>query len=264
MRYDATRSTLSLQHERRFSLAAANGQALKGYLQDTGRGPVGVFVHGFRSTCAGDKSLALAHSAALHGRSWLRFDLRGHGGSGGDFRDFRVSAALEDVLAVLDWCPPRPVVIIGSSLGGWLAVLAAEIRPERIAQLVLIAPAFNFLDEGFAALFSGRMGTWRARGEMTFDDPFAGGQFTMAYAVLADARRFDVLDRDLSLRCPVDIYHGEQDQVVSIGLSRRFAERVDAPGVVLHAMPGGDHRLIHAVPLILASLAQTWETYAGE
>ncbi|MDH3639315.1 MAG: alpha/beta fold hydrolase, partial [Gammaproteobacteria bacterium] len=219
MRYGAQRSAIVFQNERPFSLAATNGEWLRGYVQGSGCGPAGVFVHGFRSTCAGDKSLVLAQSASQYGRSWVRFDLRGHGDSGGEFRNFRISAALDDVLNVVDWCPRVPLVIIGSSLGGWLGVLAAQARPQRISRLMLIAPAFNFIEEVFATIPATQLRAWRERGEMRFDDTFTNGQFSLPYAVLDDARRFDVLDRDLCLPCPVDIYHGEQDEIASIGLS---------------------------------------------
>lgn len=256
---DAARSGQVAAREHPFSLVTAPGAPpLSGFLQDTGSGPVGVFVHGFRSTCAGDKSLALARSAAQHGRSWVRFDLRAHGASPGDFRDFRVSTLLDDVLAVLDWCPPRPLVVVGSSLGGWLATLAARARPTRIARLILIAPAFNFVDQMFGRLPATQRRAWQDRGTMDFQDAFSGGQFTLDHAVLADARRFDVLDGDWHLPCPVDIYHGERDEIVNIALSRQFVDQVRAPARALHVLPRGDHRLAPAVPLILADLARTW------
>lgn len=237
---------------------------LRGFFHDTGTGPVGVFLHGFRSTCDGTKSTALAHHAAARGFSWLRFDLHGHGASDGDFTEFRISRALDDVLQVLDWCPPRPRVLVGSSLGGWLAVLAAEHRPRVVTHLILIAPAFNFIQTYFQALGTEQLANWWEQGVMQFEDTFAGGQYPLSFDIIRDAQAYDVLDRPLTLNCPVEIVHGEHDEVIDTTVSVRFTQHVEAPHKVLSVVPGGDHRLVESVPMVMQRLDRIWSRADNE
>lgn len=112
-----------------------------------GRGPAVVWLGGLRSDMAGTKAQALADWAQAAGRAYLRFDYFGHGESDGDFRDGTITRWREDALAVLDALVRGPAVLVGSSMGGWLACLAAMARPGRVAAMVLIAPAADFTDK---------------------------------------------------------------------------------------------------------------------
>ena len=109
-----------------------------------GRGPTVVWLGGFRSEMAGTKADALAAWARASGRDFLRFDYFGHGVSGGDFAEGTITRWRADALAVIDRLTEGPLVLIGSSMGGWLACLAALARPDRVKALVLIAPAADF------------------------------------------------------------------------------------------------------------------------
>ena len=111
-----------------------------------GAGPPLVWLGGFHSDMTGTKARALADWAAARGRGCLRFDYFGHGESEGDFANGTISRWRADALAMIDGLTEGPVVLVGSSMGGWLACLAALARPERVAGLVLIAPAADFTD----------------------------------------------------------------------------------------------------------------------
>jgi pimeloyl-ACP methyl ester carboxylesterase len=128
----------------------------------------GVFLHGFRSDCDGSKAIALAQHAEHRGYSWVRFDLSGHGRSDGDFTTFTITDAVRDVLAVLEALAPRPVVLVGSSLGGWLSVLAAQHAPQQVRAMLLIAPAFNFVQNFLAALPAEELRRWARQGIRRF------------------------------------------------------------------------------------------------
>lgn len=237
-------------------ISGADGVCLHGCLAERGGG-IGAFVHGFRSDAAGTKSLAFAEHARSRGYSWLRADLRGHGSSEGGFADFRLSALLGDLLAFLDRHPGRPTVLIGSSMGGWLAVLAAERRPQ-VDALILLAPAFNFIQDQLGRLPEAELAEWKRDGRRRFQGGDGAG-YELDYAVLEDAKPFDCLHRTVTISCPVHILHGVRDDVVPVAVSRNFARVCRAPSFALTEIPDGDHRLHAALPLACAALDEFWD-----
>jgi pimeloyl-ACP methyl ester carboxylesterase len=245
-------------------VTAADGNAVRGWIRDGGDGgaATGVFVHGFRSGAGGEKSLALARHAAARGHGWARFDLRGHGRDQAAFADFTVGGGLGDTLAVLDRLAPRPTLLVGSSLGGWLAVLAALRRPRQVGALLLIAPAFNFLRELFGSLPAEELRAWRSRGWREFPDHFGSGTFALHYDVLGDAAGYDVFETPVTLPCPVLILHGELDDVVPPDNSRRFLAHARTRGGVLRIVAGGDHRLSGHLHLLTAAVDELWPVMA--
>src|SRR6266481_8931286 len=124
-------------------LMSASGTPLA-YQAQPGAGPGTIFLPGFNSDMNGTKALALEAWALRHKRSFLRFDYSGHGRSKGAFRDGTIGRWLEDSLAILDACTTGPQILVGSSMGGWLALLVAKARPGRVKALILIAPAPDF------------------------------------------------------------------------------------------------------------------------
>ena len=112
----------------------------------TGTSPTVVFLPGFRSDMTGDKATALAAFCAERGQAMLRFDYSGHGASGGRFEDGTIGRWTDDALAVIDRLTEGPLILVGSSMGGWIALLAALARPDRIAALIGIAAAPDFTE----------------------------------------------------------------------------------------------------------------------
>ena len=227
---------------------------------------IGVYLHGFRSDSAGHKSLALVRHAHRRGRAWLRFDLSGHGASAGRFGDFRISRALADVEAALAALPTgyaeAPIVLVGSSLGAWLAVLATQRLPARIAGLVLLAPGFNFLQRQFAAMTPAAQAQWQSTGTYRFASHYDAGYYELEYAAVTDAARHDVLAQSLDLRCPVHVLHGDADEIVPLTVSEQFLAHLpghgDCPPPVFTRIPGGDHRLTGADALIAHAVDAVW------
>lgn len=241
--------------ETELRIPSSGGVNLAACLAERG-GVLGSFVHGFRSDAGGTKSLAFADHARRRGYAWLRADLRGHGRSDGSFGDFRLSALLEDLLAFLDRFPGRPTALIGSSMGGWLATLAAERRPQ-VRALVLLAPAFNFIQDQLGRLPEAELAAWRKCGRRRFAEE-SGAAYELDYAVLEDALPYDCLHRGVSLSCPVHILHGVRDEVVPVAVSRAFARTCRAPQFTLTEIPEGDHRLHAALPLACTALDGLW------
>lgn len=245
--------TSPLPAETPFCLQRAPGHALRGYAQLAAPGPVGIFVHGFRSHAGGDKARALAAHAGERGYAWLRFDLSAHGESDGDFCDFRISALRDDLLAVMA-ALARPVVLVGSSMGAWLSVLASLARPTQVRGLVLIAPGFDFLAEIHAGLSDEERALWQQRGCHRFHSTWEAHPYALPFDALADARTVHVLERPLNLPGPVHIVHGRHDEVVPLRVSERFLKLTTAPAKSLKIIDHGDHRLHAGIPAICEAI----------
>src|SRR3954452_24508988 len=117
------------------------------WTRTAGRGPAAVFLPGYKSDMTGTKALETEAFCAAHGLACLRLDYSGHGASGGRFEDGTIGRWTEDALFLIDQLPEGPVVLVGSSMGGWIALLAALARPERVAGLIGIAAAPDFTEE---------------------------------------------------------------------------------------------------------------------
>ncbi len=209
-----------------------------------GRGPTVVWLGGFRSEMTGNKAQALDAWAQRAGRAFVRFDYFAHGASGGAFEDATISRWRADALAVIDQLTEGRLVLVGSSMGGWLACLAAMARPERIAGLVLIAPAADFTErllrpnlpaEALAAIAS--YGVWRAPSAY---DP-AG--YPISRALIEDGARWSILPGPVAVEAPVRILQGGEDPDVPWTHALELARAIKGRDVVFTLINDGDHRL---------------------
>lgn len=227
-----------------------------------GRGPGVVFLGGFNSDMTGTKAEALSALCAAQGRAFLRFDYSGHGASGGRFIDGTIGRWAADAACVIDALTAGPVVLVGSSMGGWIALLlAARLRPARVAGLVGIAAAPDFtrrIGEGLAPEARAaidRDGVWHR--------PSAYGDPTpITCALLREGERHVLLDAPIPLAIPVRLLHGQGDPDVPWQLSLTVAERIAGPDVAVTLVKDGDHRLSR--PQDLALLCRTLAALLGE
>jgi pimeloyl-ACP methyl ester carboxylesterase len=208
-----------------------------------GAGPTIVWLGGFRSDMAGTKAQALADWAVASGRAYVRFDYFGHGESDGDFAEGTITRWREDALAVIDELITGEVVLVGSSMGGWIACLAAAVRPERMKGMVLVAPAPDFTEklmapeippEGLAALRD--KGVWLRPSE--YGDPYP-----IARALLEDGARWSILPGPVPIEAPVRILQGGQDPDVPWRHALELAQAINGADVVFTLIKDGDHRL---------------------
>ena len=232
-------------------------QSLRGF-QLPGAGAGGLFLHGFRSNCDGEKSLALAAHAAAQGRPWLRFNQRHCGRTNEHFAKFTVTQAVNDTVAVLEFLR-QPLVLVGSSLGAVIALHAARRRPEFIHGLLLIAPAVRFVERHFATLPAKTMARWREQGTLSFPDHYEGGVFHLDYAFYEDALNY-LQPEVWKFDCAAAILHGEEDELLPLEDSVSLRQAIAAPSVSLEIVPGGDHRLKGAFPIMCKTLDQLWES----
>jgi pimeloyl-ACP methyl ester carboxylesterase len=209
-----------------------------------GRGPTVVWLGGFHSEMTGTKGEALAAWAAERGRAYLRFDYFGHGQSEGRFEDGTISRWRGDALAVIDRLTAGPLVLVGSSMGGWLACLAALARPTRITGLVLIAPAADFTQALLAPRLPPEAHEALARdGRWTRPSEYDDEGYPITRALLEDGARWTILPGPVAIDVPVRILQGAQDPDVPWEHALQFARALRAPDVVFTLTGDGDHRL---------------------
>lgn len=229
--------------ESRGALTREDGSTLAWRRAD-GEGPTVVWLGGFHSDMTGTKAEVLAEQAKATGGSYVRFDYFGHGESSGQFRDGTISRWRADALAVIDELTDGPLVLVGSSMGGWLSCLAALARPDRVKALVLIAPAPDFTEklmgpelsvEARAAI--ARDGFWIRPSE--YDD----GGYPITRDLLEDGARWSILPGPVPIDVPVRILQGGADPDVPWAHALELANALTSDNVVFALIKDGDHRL---------------------
>lgn len=224
------------------------------FRDNPGNGPALVFLPGYMSDMAGGKASAVFDWAVAHGRACLLLDYSGCGESEGDFAEGTLTRWRDEVLELLAAHCDGPVVLIGSSMGGWLMLLVALAAPERIAALVGIAAAPDFTDWGFDTGQKARL----AAGETLYEDNPYGPEPTPTHARFwQDGEANRLLDGTIALDCPVHLLHGQRDPDVPWQLSLRLAEALRSGDVQVTLIKDGDHRLSRDadIALLLQSLA---------
>lgn len=206
-----------------------------------GKAPTIVWCGGFRSDMSGTKAEALHAWAEEQGRAFVRFDYSGHGESAGDFADGNISTWLHDALSFI--AAETHPVLVGSSMGGWIALLAA-LR-QSVSGLVLLAPAPDFTERLMWAQFSeGARAEIMNAGRLVVESEYSPGDPTIiTRALIEDGRNHLILDRPIAIDAPVRIIHGQQDPDVPWAQSLELAERLNSPDVLVHLRKDGDHRL---------------------
>lgn len=206
-----------------------------------GDGPTVVFLGGFRSDMEGTKALWLRDWARAEGRAFVRFDYSGHGVSGGRFEEGCIGDWAEDAAAVLDLVNGKSV-LVGSSMGGWVALLLARAAPARVAGLVTIAAAPDFTEDsmwgGFDAVMRARLMT---DGEVALPSDY-GDPYVITRRLIEDGRRNLVLRSPLDLPFPVRMLQGTADRDVAQAVALRLLAHATGPDIRLTLVRGADHR----------------------
>jgi pimeloyl-ACP methyl ester carboxylesterase len=208
-----------------------------------GAGPTVVWLGGYRSDMTGSKAEALAAWATQAGRGYVRFDYFGHGQSSGDFLKGTITRWREDALAVIEALGQGPLVLVGSSMGGWIACLAALARPERIQALVLVAPAPDFTSKLMPlSIPPEALAEIRQTGVWLQPSPY-GDPNPITLALLEDGARWSILDSPVPITAPVRILQGGEDPDVPWRHALELAQAIKGPDVVFTLIKDGDHRL---------------------
>jgi pimeloyl-ACP methyl ester carboxylesterase len=199
----------------------------------------------------GTKALALDLFAERSGLAMLRLDYSGTGSSSGRFEDGTLALWLEESLAAIDRLTQGLLIVIGSSMGGWIALHLALLRPERVSALVGIAAAPDFTEWGFSVAQKSEL---EAKGRL--EEPQA---FTAAF--WESGQRLQLLDQEIAIDCPVRLIHGERDTDVPLDIAFRIMRQLRSADVQLLVLKGGGHRLSepHEIDAILRNVAGLME-----
>lgn len=238
-------------------LAAREGVQLA-YQLRPGRGPTLLFLPGYASDMAGGKASALDAWAERSGRALLRFDYGGCGLSGGAFEEQTLRLWLDDVLAMIDRLAQGPLVLVGSSMGGWLMLLAARERRERIAGLVGIAAAPDFTGWGYSE--AEKLAILR-EGRLERPNPYGQAPTVITRAFWESGEALRLAHAPIALDCPVRLLHGQRDADVPWTWTPRLAELLRSADVQVALVKDGDHRLSRDkdLALLIATISTLME-----
>ncbi|MCQ8240337.1 alpha/beta hydrolase family protein [Rhizosaccharibacter radicis] len=214
-----------------------------------GEGPTTVFLPGLRSDMMGDKASALSLLAREHGRASLRLDYSGHGESDGRFEDGSVAVWRDDALRAIDALAPGPLLLVGSSMGGWIGLMAALALADRVRGFVGIAAAPDFtrtMRGDFGPEYEAEM---RINGRVLL--PAEPDPLVVTRRFLEDGDACTVLDKPLPLHCPIRLLHGQRDDVVPWRTALAIADAAQGADCRVVLIKDGDHRLSRPADIAL-------------
>jgi pimeloyl-ACP methyl ester carboxylesterase len=220
-----------------------------------GNVPTLLLLPGYASDMEGAKAVALDQFAESRGVAMLRLDYSGTGSSGGSFEQGTLALWLEEALAAVDQVTSGPLVLIGSSMGGWLALHLALLRPERVRALVGIASAPDFTEWGFSAEQKSRL---ERDGRIEEPNPYGPEPQLFTAAFWQSGQRLRLLDAEIPIDCPVRLLHGEVDEDVPLEVAFRLMRCLRSSDVQLNVLKGGGHRL--SEPHEIRAILRTVET----
>ena len=217
-------------------------------------GPTLVFLPGYGSDMDGTKALQIDGYAAAAGLAYLRLDYSGTGSSGGDFADGTLVRWLDEVVSMIDLLIEGPVLLVGSSMGGWIALHVALQRPGRVAAIVGVAAAPDFTDWGFTPEQRQSLLT-NSRFERLNAD---GGPPLVTHARFVESgASLRMLHNPIAIDCPVRLIHGDKDEEVPVGVAFKLLDSIHSGDVQLHLIKQGGHRLSqpHEIEAMLRAIA---------
>lgn len=241
------------------TLARPDGETLA-FKAVVGEGPTVIWVGGFRSDMEGTKALALEAAARERGWNYVRYDHFAHGQSSGDWKQATIGRWREDAIALIDSLE-GPVIPVGSSMGGWVALLATLARPDRIKGLVLVNPAQDFTENlMWPGLADHERQAILREGETVITEEGLGS-YVLTQRMFEEARDWLLLDGVIDISAPVHVLQGRADDVVPWRHQVELVERLTGGDVCLDLIEGGDHRL--STPSDLERLVAAVEAMRG-
>ncbi|WP_296176066.1 alpha/beta hydrolase [uncultured Brevundimonas sp.] len=242
------------------SLQRPDGETLA-FKAVMGDGPTVVWIGGFRSDMEGTKALALDAAARERGWNYVRYDHFAHGQSSGDWKQATIGRWREDAVALIDSLAQLglegPVIPVGSSMGGWVALLATLARPERIKGLVLVNPAQDFTEKlMWPGLADHERQAILREGETVITEEGLGS-YVLTRRMFEEARDWLLLDGVIAITAPVHVLQGRADDVVPWRHQVELAERLSGGDLRLDLIENGDHRL--STPADLERLVEAVE-----
>jgi len=223
-------------------LSRPDGQSLA-FHHTAGFSPGVIFCSGFMSDMEGTKAIALEKAMTGLNRSYTRFDYLGHGQSTGYFEDGTISRWTDDAVAILDDCTAGPQIVVGSSMGGWIGLRMAELRPERIIGFVGIAAAPDFTARMWSDMPEAGKKDIEERGKWEQPSEYSDEPYIITKKLIDDGPRNFMLDRPIDVTCPVHLLQGMKDDSVPWETALKIQDALVSNDVIVSLIKEGDHRL---------------------
>ena len=220
-------------------LTLSDGRQIALRLRSGARAPIVLFLPGYASDMDGAKAVALDRWVEEHGHGCVRFDYSGTGSSLGAFEEGTLDRWLEEALAVADEVE-GPLILVGSSMGGWLALHLAIARPERVVGLVGIAVAPDFTDWGFDAEDRAVL---EQAGRLERPNPYGGDAGVTTIGFWRSGQAMLLLGGEITIECPVRLLHGDRDEEVAVAIAERTLGALRSSDAQLWVVKGGGHRM---------------------
>jgi pimeloyl-ACP methyl ester carboxylesterase len=207
--------------------------------------PTIIFIHGFKSDMDGTKAIAIEEHCQKKGLGYIRFDCTGHGQSSGDFLQGTIGRWADDLLAVIDNLTNGNIILIGSSMGGWLMLLAALKRPERITAMIGIAAAPDFTEDLiWQKMTEDQKNTLQEKGmvDLAIDEE-SPEPYPITQLLIEEARQHLLLEGGINITCPTRLIHGAKDTDVPLEISYQIKQLLTSTDIEVIVSENGDHRM---------------------
>ena len=225
-------------------ILSRDGGATIAYREMTGKSPTVIYCGGYHSDMSGSKAVALSTWCHEFGHTYIRFDYQGHGMSSGEFADGSIGLWRDDALSILDQTTTDPVVLVGSSMGAWIALLIALKRPNRIAGMVLLAPAVDFtIDLMWNKFDTDIRDEIENKGFWNRPSEFEDEAYPITLKLIEESRSHLLLNAPITFPGPVNILYGLADEVVPLDHVMRTVDAIASSALTVTLIKGGDHRL---------------------
>jgi len=235
-------------------LETSSGRRLA-YILSEGQGPTIVFCGGFKSDMQGGKALALEAFCQARGQRFIRFDYSGHGQSSGEFIEGTIGDWFADALAIIDTFAGEKFVIVGSSMGGWIALLVALARKERVLGLLGVASAPDFTEALiWKQLTDEQKRLMQTNGHLPIPSCYDQDPYLVSYKLIEEGRKHLLLTAPVDITVPVRLIHGSHDQDVPWQVSAELLSKITSKDATLTLIRDGDHRL--STPYYLGLLTE--------
>ena len=233
------------------SIIARGGGDTIAYNSISGKSPGLIFLSGFKSDMYGLKASAIHKFCEGRGHSFLRFDYSGHGQSSGKFENGTIGSWLDDALFVIDNLTSGPQILIGSSMGGWIMLLVALKRPDRIIGIIGLAAAPDFTEDLiWSSLNPSQKKHIKKVGYLDIKNTYEDqSPYRITYNLINEARNHLILGAPILIEVPVYLIHGEKDEDVPFMTSLKLARCLKSEKVHVHLIKSADHRLSREVDL---------------
>ena len=217
-----------------------------------------VFLSGLKSDKEGTKAIFLSQWAEKNNRDFLRFDYRGHGASSGSFEETSISDWLEDTKSIVLSLTSGPQILVGSSLGGWIALLFAQLYPQKVAGIIGIAAAPDFTAKyAINNLTKDQRQELKTTGKLSFDSEYFEEPLVITQKLIEDGNQHLILTKNQCIDCPVRLFHGSLDEDVPLSTSIDILKSLSSVDMQLQIIKGIDHRF--STPECLELIKETVE-----